>query len=65
MNMKATHFEEQIAFYGPTGMSTAITAAALRDHMTKSEFLRGVVLAHLREHGVPLDPQPRQTESAT
>jgi hypothetical protein len=31
MYMKATHFEEQIQFMGPAGLSAAVTAAAPQD----------------------------------
>jgi hypothetical protein len=57
--MKATHFEEQIQFNGPAGLSAAITAAALQDHTSRSEFRRRAVIACLREVGVPLESGKR------
>ena len=50
--MSATHFEEPISFLAPTGLSAAVTAAALQDHTSRSEFLRRAVIARLRAVGL-------------
>jgi hypothetical protein len=62
--MKATRFQEMIQFMAPVGLNAAVTAAALQDHTSRSEFLRRAVIARLREAGVPLDPKPSNQESA-
>ena len=51
-----THYDEQLQFRGPVGLSAAVATAAQRDHTTMSEFLRRTVLARLAEVGVPLQP---------
>jgi len=51
-----THYDEQLQFRGPVGLSAAVATAAQRDHTTMSEFLRRTVLARLAEVGIPLRP---------
>ena len=48
-----THYQEQLQFRGPVGLSAAVVTAARRDHTSVSEFLRRTVLARLAEVGVP------------
>jgi hypothetical protein len=51
-----THYDEQLQFRGPVGLSAAVATAAQRDRTTMSEFLRRTILARLAEIGVPLQP---------
>jgi hypothetical protein len=50
-----THYQEQLQFRGPVGLSAAVVTAARRDHTRVSEFLRRTVLARLAEVGIPLE----------
>jgi hypothetical protein len=56
---EVTNFQGQIAFMAPVGLNGAVTAAALQDHTSRSEFLRRAVIARLREVGVPLESGKR------
>ena len=52
-----THYDEQLQFRGPAGLTAAVATASQRDHTTMSEFLRRTTLARLAEIGVPLQPK--------
>jgi exopolyphosphatase/pppGpp-phosphohydrolase len=49
-----THFGELVQFKAPNGFLLAVATAALRDHMSVSEFLRRCAIARLREMGVQI-----------
>jgi hypothetical protein len=59
-----THYDEQLQFRGPVGLTAAVAAAAQREHTAMSEFLRRTVLARLAEIGIPLQPNEGKTGAA-
>jgi hypothetical protein len=52
--MKTIRYDEVIRFKAPSGFSSAVAAAAYREHQSTSEFLRQTVFERLRAAGVPL-----------
>jgi hypothetical protein len=59
-----TQFVELVQFKAPNGFLSAVAAAAHRDHMSVSEFLRRCAIARLREMGVPIQAVAHSEERA-
>ena len=57
-------FHDLLAFRGPSGLMHAVTSAARRQHTTTAEYLRQIVIAHLREVGVPIVPAGHDQSAA-
>jgi hypothetical protein len=57
-------FNDLVAFRGPNGLMRAVATAARREHTTSAEFLRRLVIAHLREVGVPIVPADQDQRAA-
>src|SRR5262249_1099836 len=64
MGSSRVFLTESISFRVPEGASNAIAAAARLEHATPPEYLRRLLLRHLRDVGVPLLPADQSRSAA-